>query len=124
MKTFPYSFVKKEKLHAFQQQLSNYELQVSGATEFVKAIEQGNLDIPYDSGAEVDGDNALASSLVSMRDQMKKFSAEERQRNWVSEGLAKFVDILRSKSDQKTFKCIPNLPIKATPGHKSAHAGR
>jgi PAS domain S-box-containing protein len=99
MKKFPYSVVKKDKLDAFHQQLSNYKLQVSGATEFVKAIEQGNLDIPYDSGAEADGENALASSLVSMRDQMKKFSAEERQRNWVSEGLAKFVDILRSKNN-------------------------
>ncbi len=102
MKAFPYSFVKKDKLNAFHQQLSNYQLQVSGATEFVKAIEQGNLDIPYDSGTEADGENALASSLVSMRDQMKKFSAEERQRNWVSEGLAKFVDILRSKNNDIT----------------------
>ncbi|MBL0743922.1 PAS domain-containing protein [Chryseolinea lacunae] len=102
MKIFPYTLVKKEKISSLHQQLTKQQEHVTGATEFVKAIEQGNLDIPYGTDGTAAEDNLLASSLVSMRDQMKKFSAEEKQRNWVSEGLARFVDILRSKNNDIT----------------------
>ncbi|HEY9045994.1 MAG TPA: PAS domain-containing protein [Ohtaekwangia sp.] len=99
MKIFPYSIVKKNDLASLQHKLSQHQVQITGATQFVKAIEQGNLDVQYNDTDEVTDENLLATSLVSMRNQMKKFSREEKQRNWVTEGLAQFVDILRSKND-------------------------
>jgi PAS domain S-box-containing protein len=73
--------------------------QMSAALEFVKAITQGNLEVGFNNAVENDAENELAESLRNMRDQMKKISTEEKQRNWVTEGLAKFGEILRHKSD-------------------------
>lgn len=99
MKVFPYSVIKKTQLNALRLQLSQHQQQIIGATKFVKAIEQGDLDVQYDTIDQDNDEHSLASSLVSMRNQMKKFSSEERQRNWATEGLARFADILRSKND-------------------------
>jgi PAS domain S-box-containing protein len=112
MKALSYSVIRKTNLNTLQQQLSLYQSQITSATQFVKAIEQGNLDIQYNDTDQVEEENSLASSLVSMRNQMKKFSSEEKQRNWVTEGLARFVDILRSKNDdlaELTNQVISNL---------------
>lgn len=100
MKIFSYSLVKKKEVDTLHHKMQVHEKDAAGATEFVKAIEQGNLDIRYNGDDQVDEGNTLAISLISMRDQMKKFSQEERQRTWVSEGLAKFADILRDKSEE------------------------
>jgi PAS domain S-box-containing protein len=112
MKALSYSVIRKTNLNTLQQQLSLYQSQITSATQFVKAIELGNLDIQYNDTDQVEEENSLASSLVSMRNQMKKFSSEEKQRNWVTEGLARFVDILRSKNDdlaELTNQVISNL---------------
>lgn len=72
------------------------------ATDFVTAIGQGNLDIDYkatlDSGYN-HGKNKLADSLIDMQGKLKSLNEEERRRQWANEGLAKFVDIMRSSSD-------------------------
>ena len=72
------------------------------ATDFVTAIGQGNLDIDYkatlDSGYN-HGKNKLADSLIYMQGKLKTLNEEERKRQWANEGLAKFVDIMRSSSD-------------------------
>lgn len=99
MKFLPYSFVPKAYILALKKQLSENKNHVSGAAEFVKSIEEGNLEVRYNGDDQVDTDNTLAISLISMRDQMKRISAEEKERSWVSEGMAKFVEILRSKGD-------------------------
>ncbi len=53
-----------------------------------------------------DQDNPLGKSLINLRDNLKQGIGEQQQRkmeddqrNWVSEGLAKFGDILRISSD-------------------------
>jgi PAS domain S-box-containing protein len=99
MKFLSYALIKKNYLYTLNQRIASGQQEVAGATRFVKEIEQGNLEVQYNGDDKVDHENLLASSLISMRDQMKRFSQEERQRNWVTEGLAKFVDILRSKND-------------------------
>src|SRR6187551_2818215 len=99
MKFLSYALIKKNYLTTLNQRIASGQQEVAGATRFVKEIEQGNLEVQYNGDDKVDHENLLASSLISMRNQMKQFSQEERQRNWVTEGLAKFVDILRSKND-------------------------
>jgi len=72
------------------------------ATDFVMAIGEGNLEIDYreklDNGYDR-GKNELADSLIVMQGKLKAMNEEERKRQWSNEGLAKFVDILRSSSD-------------------------
>ncbi|MFD0998254.1 PAS domain-containing protein [Ohtaekwangia kribbensis] len=121
MKALSYSIIKKTTLNTLQQQLSLYQSQITSATQFVKAIEQGNLDIQYNNTDEVGDENSLASSLVSMRDQMKKFSSEEKQRNWVTEGLARFVDILRAKNDD--LAALTNQVISSLVKYMEANQG-
>lgn len=72
------------------------------ATDFVSSIAQGNLSVDYketlDSGYQP-GKNKLADSLIDMQQKLKTLGDEERRRQWANEGLTKFVDILRSSSD-------------------------
>lgn len=121
MKALSYSIIKKTNLNALQQQLSLYQSQITSATQFIKAIEQGNLDIQYNNTDEAGDENSLASSLVSMRNQMKKFSSEEKQRNWVTEGLARFADILRSKNDDQA--ALTNQVISSLVKYMEANQG-
>ncbi|HTE34447.1 MAG TPA: GAF domain-containing protein [Chryseolinea sp.] len=71
------------------------------ATEFVISIGEGNLDLDYkslDAGYER-GKNKLADSLIEMQSKLKTLNEEEKKRQWVNEGLTRFVDILRSSND-------------------------
>ncbi len=98
MKLLSHTLINKVQLAGLQQLVKKQQSEIAGASKFVKAIEQGNLDTTLASEDGADQD-VLASSLTSMRDQMKQFAKEEKQRNWVTQGLAQFVDILRSKND-------------------------
>lgn len=71
------------------------------ATEFVLKIGEGNLDIDYNDldKTYVEGKNKLADSLISMQSKLKALNEEEQRRKWSNEGLARFVDILRSSND-------------------------
>lgn len=72
------------------------------ATDFVKGITTGKLDMDYRTELDtnyVPGKNQLADSLIEMQSQLKSIREEEQRRKWANEGLARFVDILRSSSD-------------------------
>lgn len=70
------------------------------ATAFINNIENGKLDEEFKGVNEKDvSQHGLEGALLTMRDQMKKVEEEERERKWSTEGLAKFVDILRSTND-------------------------
>ena len=92
----------------------NYLLiQLSDAAEFVRQVAKGNLDVQFKN---VDEDkvnsNSLQGVLLALRNHLKKLDKEEEQRSWASEGLSKFVDILRMDSDDMQVFCqriISNL---------------
>ena len=88
-----YKFIQEKQWNDAHETLHKLKADIASATEFVREIERGNLDVSI--GTEII-DSELKTSLVNMRDQMKTYSLTERQRNWVNEGLAKFVQILRS----------------------------
>lgn len=72
------------------------------ATEFVTAIGQGDLSMDYKETLDANyqpGKNKLADSLIAMQQKLKVLNEEEQRRKWANEGLAKFVDILRSSND-------------------------
>jgi len=77
---------------------------IKNATDFIQEIENGKLDIDYKGVANAAGanQNSLAKALLSMRDQMVLIAEQEKQRNWATEGLARFANILRvNASDTK-----------------------
>ena len=99
LKKLPLAFVRREKIISLEQKNLHYEQEITFATNFVKEIESGNLESDYhDEKTESEQHTPLASSLLSMRKQMKKVKVEEKQRNWATEGFARFVDILRSEN--------------------------
>ena len=66
-------------------QIEQYKQEIQRSLEFVKNIEQGNLDVEYEGfDKENDTKNHLAVALVSMRDHMKVIAEHEKQRNWVT----------------------------------------
>jgi len=83
---------------------------LKNATNFTKKIGEGQLDAKFEGIDE--NDNALANSLLQMRDQMLESAKADQERNWVTEGLAKFADILRTNNDNiqdLSFLIISNL---------------
>lgn len=77
--------------------------------EFAKNIGNGN----FDQQLEVKNDNdILAKSLVSMRDNLKRVSAEEQERSWISTGTAKFNELMRDNNqsiEQLSKATLPEL---------------
>jgi PAS domain S-box-containing protein len=77
------------------------------ATDFIKNIKQGNLEAEYTISG--DGQNSrtdvLATTLTDLRDHLKTIASQEQERNWTTEGLAKFVYILRANNEEITTLC-------------------
>lgn len=84
---------------------------LKNATDFTTKIGQGKLDAEYKGIAENES-NSLANSLLKMRDQMQSSAVADKERNWVTEGLAKFADILRNNNDnieELSYQIVSNL---------------
>jgi GAF domain-containing protein/HAMP domain-containing protein len=82
---------------------------INHATEFIKKIEKGNIDI---GSQTLQGNDSLSRALINMSWQLQKIAEEEQQRNWATEGTAQFVYILRSNNDDIQALCdniIANL---------------
>ena len=102
MRLFPFTLIKKESLKKLAEDQTLLQSQIASAADFIKEIENGNLDARYHAEEALsieEADNHLAISLVSLRDQMVRVALEEKQRSWVAETRSKFIDILRSKNN-------------------------
>ncbi len=85
-------------------------------TSFAKEIGKGNYDVPFEPLSEQDD---LGNALLEMRDNLKQAAQEEEkrkkedeQRNWASQGIAKFSDLLRQNNDnleELSYQIIQNL---------------
>ena len=76
---------------------------------FSTNIGHGNFNSDFQPLSEKD---ILGQSLITMRDNLKKVAEEDRQRNWTTEGMAKFGEILRSNIDNindLSYNIISNL---------------
>ncbi|MDX2303623.1 MAG: PAS domain-containing protein [Microscillaceae bacterium] len=88
------------------------------AGNFANEIGEGNFKSDFSPASEKD---ILGNALLQMRDKLLFVSEEDKKREWVSQGLAKFSEILRSHNeDFKEFsnKVISNLVryLKANQG--------
>jgi putative methionine-R-sulfoxide reductase with GAF domain len=103
-KTFSTGFSKNE-IGEVAHQINETIEDLKDATDFVVAIGEGKFDLDYKSlsASYSSGKNKLADSLIEMQARLKTMNDEERKRQWANEGLAKFVDILRSSNDNLTL---------------------
>jgi HAMP domain-containing protein/putative methionine-R-sulfoxide reductase with GAF domain len=76
-------------------------IQLEDASTFVSQIGEGKLDVTYTQRMDGNGatTNSLAEALLGMQDKLRAMSEEEKRRQWATEGLTRFVDILRSSDD-------------------------
>lgn len=68
------------------------------AVHFIQEISAGNYTVQWDGLTEQNAANnqqTLAGELANMREQMKKVKAEDEMRQWITEGLARFTEIIR-----------------------------
>lgn len=63
---------------------------------FAENIGSGKYDSEYQPLSEND---VLGNALIDMRGNLKRVAEEDKKRNWTTEGLAKFGDILRRNND-------------------------
>lgn len=111
----------REQLHLNQALVQTAE-KMHEATELIKGIEAGNLDEVSGAEESMDaGQNELANSIVSLRDQMKKIAKEEDQRRWTNEGLATFINILRSHD--KDLEALSDEILSALVKYVKANQG-
>ncbi|QSE97660.1 GAF domain-containing protein [Fulvivirga lutea] len=73
---------------------------LNNSTDFVRKIGEGKINESITGVKESEvRKGSLQAALLNMRDQMKKMDEEEAERNWTTQGLAKFVDILRASDN-------------------------
>jgi PAS domain S-box-containing protein len=63
---------------------------------FASEIGKGNLEVDFKPLSEND---ELGNALLGMRNNLRQVAIEDKKRNWTTEGLAKFGEILRSNND-------------------------
>ena len=92
----------KNEIGLMATQVNEVIEQLRDATDFVKGIGEGKLDMDYKAELDINyapGKNKLADELISMQSKLKAVNIEEQRRQWANEGLARFVDILRNAND-------------------------
>ncbi len=71
-------------------------------TTFAENIGNGKYDSEYNPLSDHD---VLGNALIEMRSNLSRVAEEDQKRNWSTEGLAKFGDILRSNNDNIEKLC-------------------
>lgn len=99
MKSIKFKVINSKRWDAITQQFHTYQKEIADATTFVQEIERGNLDADFVVEQYSGSGRLLVESMLRMRDEMKRLAIEDRKRSWVNEGLARFVDTLRSQND-------------------------
>jgi methyl-accepting chemotaxis protein len=107
---------KIRELELISDSVNDLKAGLDKAVAFAEEIGRGNLDAPFKPLSDND---ELGSSLLSMRDSLKKAQVEtderqelDRKQNWITEGTAKFGDILREYNNDMfdfSFNIISNL---------------
>jgi len=86
----------KDEIGRMAEAIDNMMTGLKGKVEFAENIGKGNYESNFQLLSE---DDTMGGALIQMRNNLKQAADEDRKRNWVTEGLAKFADILRSRND-------------------------
>jgi PAS domain S-box-containing protein len=69
---------------------------LKGTTLFAENIGNGNYNTSFQPLSEHD---VLGNALINMRNNLSKVAEDDKKRNWATEGLAKFGEILRTNNN-------------------------
>lgn len=72
------------------------------ATHFISQVSAGNFAVKWEGITKENrnfNDKNLAGELIRMRDNMKSIKEQDEIRNWTTEGLAKFSDVIRQNQN-------------------------
>lgn len=87
---------RKDELGMMMASMNNLVEGMNQYTTFAKQIGEGKLDTDFQLLSDED---VLGNELIQMRDKLKANAEENEKRNWVTGGLAKFVEILRKNNE-------------------------
>lgn len=86
----------KDEIGRMAEAIENMLGGLRAKAEFAESIGKGNYESNFNLLSQED---VMGGALIQMRDNLKKAADEDRKRNWTTEGLAKFADILRSRTN-------------------------
>jgi methyl-accepting chemotaxis protein len=85
------------------QKLSQYEGNINEGAKVIRKFRAGELDEDLSSRTDF-SENDLLKALNELRIELKSMQETEKERKWVSDGMASFVDILKADyKDEKNF---------------------
>jgi methyl-accepting chemotaxis protein len=87
---------RKDELGMMMASMNNLVEGMNQYTTFAKQIGEGKLDSDFQVLSDED---VLGNELIQMRNKLKANAEENEKRNWVTGGLAKFVEILRKNNE-------------------------
>lgn len=91
----------RDELNAVVQASNQLSDHLNQASEFARQVGEGNLSHPFKLSGEND---VLGTALLQMRDKLHTIAQEDRKRNWQSEGLGQFAELLRKNhQDQRAL---------------------
>ncbi|TRX57771.1 PAS domain S-box protein [Fulvivirga sp. M361] len=116
---------KVEELRETSQAINSIKRIVVNATHFVKSIEDGDLDVSYSQEEnreeQVTIHDPLENALMSMRAKMQEIAVKDKERNWISEGLTSFIDLLRA--DNEDLKSLSSKIISSLVKYTGVNQG-
>jgi PAS domain S-box-containing protein len=86
----------KDEIGRMTDAIQNMLTGLKAKAEFAENIGKGNYDSKFELLSEAD---TMGEALITMRDNLNQAAEDDRKRNWATEGLAKFAEILRSRND-------------------------
>lgn len=86
----------KDEIGKMSEAIQNMLTGLRAKVDFAENIGKGNYNSQFELLSEED---TMGEALIRMRDNLNQAAEEDKKRNWATEGLAKFADILRSRND-------------------------
>ncbi|MGB5976159.1 MAG: GAF domain-containing protein, partial [Cyclobacteriaceae bacterium] len=86
----------KDEIGEMAEAVDNLVEGLRSTSSFAENIGKGNYHSGYSPLSEKD---VLGNALIDMRDNLQKVAEEDKRRNWATEGMARFGEILRKHTD-------------------------
>ena len=98
-----------EEIRTSKNETAHITDEINVLTQHLRQVEQlalriGEGDFDQEINA-FDNEGALGESLSSMKSSLSRIAVEDRQRNWVNEGFAKFGDLMRENNQSISGLC-------------------
>ena len=88
----------QDEISSLGQVVINIKKDISRKTEFAEHLKAGHFHSQFITH---NNEDALAKSLLKIKENLIQIKEEEKKQNWSSEALGKFVEILRSATEIK-----------------------